>query len=240
MLRMAQPAVARISHFAEDQWGFVTRRQAESTGVSPATIQRLVDSGVLERAAHGVYRLSGAPAPDHAALRAAWLQLAPDRPAWERGADDGVISHRSAASLYGLGELPADRHEFTLPKRRTTRDPSLRFHQRRLADREWVSLRGIPVTRPSRIASDLLWDREDPGAVAHVIADALRGVFDYPGTLADSLAPHAARFGLPAGDGVALLRLLLEPLGDPQTPMWLTEARASAARSHGHGGGDPQ
>jgi hypothetical protein len=82
------------------------------------------------------------------------------------------------------------------------------------------------VTRPSRIASDLLDDKEDPEAVAHVVADAIRGVFDYPGTFADSLAPHAARFGLRRGDGIALLRWLLDLVGDPNTPRYMQEARA--------------
>jgi hypothetical protein len=36
----------------------------------------------LDRVAYGVYRLAGSPTPDHLQLRAAWLQLAPDVPAW--------------------------------------------------------------------------------------------------------------------------------------------------------------
>src|SRR4051812_39249966 len=111
---------ARLSHYSEDQWGLITRRQAEAAGVSTATIQRFATDHVLERVTHGVYHLRGAPMPDHAGLRAAWLQLAPSVPAWERAIDQGVVSHRSAASLYGLGELPADRFEFTLPTRRQT------------------------------------------------------------------------------------------------------------------------
>jgi hypothetical protein len=35
----------------------------------------------------------------------------------------GVVSHRSAAELYGLGHLTADQHEFTVPSRRQTRRP---------------------------------------------------------------------------------------------------------------------
>jgi hypothetical protein len=70
---------------------------------------------VLKRVAQGVYHLAGAPIPDHIGLRAAWLQLVPDVPAWERTPAEGVVSHRSAAAVFGLGHLPADRHEFTLP-----------------------------------------------------------------------------------------------------------------------------
>jgi predicted transcriptional regulator of viral defense system len=210
---------------AEDQWGLVTRRQAAAAGVSPATLQRLSDNGVLERVGRGVYRLAGAPLPDQVPLRAAWLQLAPDAPAWERKADQGVVSHRSAAALYGLGHLPADTHEFTLPARRQVRRPDIRIHRRKLASDEWGTLRGLPVTRPSRIASDLLADREEPEAVAHVVADAIRKKNEYAAAFVGALAPHAARLGLRRKDGLAVLRWLLDLVGDPATPRWLEEAQ---------------
>jgi hypothetical protein len=107
----------------------------------------------------------------------------------------------------------------------------VRLHQRPLPSGEWISLRGLPVTRPSRIASDLLDDKEDPEAVAHVVADAIRAVYDYPGTFADSLAPHAQRFGLRRGDGFALLRWLLDLVGDPETPKYIEEARTHMERA---------
>lgn len=75
---MRYSTLNRLSDIAQQQWGLVTRQQAERAGVSQATIQRLSTQGVLERTALGVYQLSGAPVPDHADLRAAWLQLAPD------------------------------------------------------------------------------------------------------------------------------------------------------------------
>jgi predicted transcriptional regulator of viral defense system len=221
----------RLAQIAQDQWGLVTRRQAERAGVSPATLQRLASESVLERVAQGAYHLTAAPTPDHLELRAAWLQLAPDVPAWERTPRQGVVSHRSAAALYGLGHLPADRHEFTLPVRRQSRREDVRLHQREVTDSGWITLRGLPVTRPARIAADLLADREDPEAVGHVIADAIRGVHDYPGTFADALAPHAAKFGLRRHDGIALLGWLLDLVGDPETPEWIADARAHLQRS---------
>ena len=225
------PTLTRLSELAQDQWGLVTRRQVEDSGVSPATLQRLADNKLLVRVARGVYRLTGAPEPDHLELRAAWLQLAPGIPAWKRTVDDGVISHRSAAALYGLGHLPADRHEFTVQARRQTRRPDVRLHHRPISEGEWVSLRGLPVTRPPRIAADLLAEREDPTAVAQLSADAIRAVYDHPGTFADAIAPYAAQFGLRRGDGLALLRWLLDLVGDPETGRWLAEARAHVARA---------
>lgn len=220
--------ISRLSAIAADQWGLVTRRQAERAGVPRATFDRLTsDQGLIERVAHGVYRLTIAPSPDHVALRAAWLQLAPGVPAWERTPAQGVASHRSAAALYGIGELPADRHDFTVPTRKQSRRADVRLHHRQLDAGEWIQLRGLLVTRPARIASDLLQEDEDPEAVGQITADGIRAVYDHPGTFAAALAPHAARFGLSRGDGLALLRWLLDLVGDPDTSRWMTEARKS-------------
>ena len=221
----------RLRELAQDQWGLVTRRQIDAAGIGPTTVDRLTQPGAeLERVAHGVYKLGGTPIPDHRDLRAAWLQLAPEVPAWKRAADQGVVSHRSAAALYGVGKLPADRHEFTMPTRRQTRRPDVRIHVRSLSDGEWLHLGGLPVTRPSRIASDLLWDHEDPEAVAHIVAESIRRILDYPGTFADSLAPHAGRFGLRKGDGIGLLRWLIGLVGEPDGERWMEEAWAHVDR----------
>jgi hypothetical protein len=67
--------------------------------------------------------------------------------------------------------------------------------------------------------------------VARLIADAIRPVYDYPGTFADSLAPHAAQFGLRKGDGLALLRWFLDMTGEPETDRWMDEARAHVDRT---------
>lgn len=220
-----------LAELAQDQWGMFTRRQAELAGVPATTFERLVASDLsIQRVAHGVYRFIASPIPEHLELRAAWLQLAPETPAWERTAEQGLVSHRSAAALYGLGELPADLHDFTLPVRKQSRRPDVRIHKRPLAGIKWINLGGLLVTRPSRIVADLLSVREDPEAVARITAEAIRKVYDYPGTFVSSLAPFSTQFGLRRGDGYALLRWLLDIVGDPETPRWLTEARETMNR----------
>jgi hypothetical protein len=187
----------------------------------------------MERVARGVYRLSGAPPVDYLGLRAAWLQLAPEIPAPVRRDQQGVVSHRSAAALYGIGDLPAERHDFTVSRRRQSRQPNVRLHVRKLPQSQIGHLHGLPVTRPSRIASDLLQDREEPQAVAQVVADALRSIYDYPGSVADALGPYAIQFGLRRKDGLAALRWLLDLVGDPQTSRWMEEARAHVTERAG-------
>jgi hypothetical protein len=221
---------------ADEQWGLITKQQVEATGVAWTTLARRVEQGSLERIAHGVYRVRGGGEPDHLELRAAWLQLEPRVPAWERTAAAGVVSHRSAGALYGIGHLPADTHEFTLPNRKQTRRKDVRLH-RGDVNHGCVTLRGLPVTRPSRIAADLLSEREDLGAVAQLVVDALRPAFDYPGSVASAIAPYAAAHGLRRGDGIGLLRWLLELSGDPDSEKWLAEAVATEGKGAGRAGG---
>ena len=216
---------------ADEQWGLVTKQQAEATGIAWSTLSRKVGNGALERVAHGVYRIHGAGGVDHLALRAAWLQLDPAVRAWERRVTSGVVSHRSAAALYGIGHLPAETHEFTLPGRKQTRRGDVRLHRGSVEQAGWITLRGLPVTRPHRIAADFLAGREDPGAIGQMIADALRSVFDSPGAMVSAIAPYAAAYGLRRGDGLGLLRWLLDLSGDPEREVWLAEAAASDPRS---------
>ncbi|WP_238015584.1 type IV toxin-antitoxin system AbiEi family antitoxin domain-containing protein [Dactylosporangium sp. AC04546] len=213
-----------LRRLAEGQWGLFTRRQAEAAGLAWTTVTRLARSEATERVAHGVYRFRGFPPPDHVQLRAAWLQLAPDRSAWERDATTGVVSHRSAAALYGLGHLSADIHEFALPGRRQSRRPDVRLHRVRLAVDDCRTAGGLPVTTPARTAADLLHDLEDPGAVGAVLADSFRRSLDSPAEAARHLAWSAARFGLARGDGVALLTWLLDLAGAPEAAAWAAEA----------------
>ena len=218
---------ATVLSLAEEQWGLVTKQQVEATGVAWSTLARQVRTGSLERVAHGVYRIRGTAEPEHLELRAAWLQLSPATPAWERTPEQGVVSHRSAAALYGIGHLPADIHEFTLATRKQTRRADVRLHRGHLPENGWITLHGLPVTRPFQIAADLLAEREDPGAVGQLIADALRPVYDYPGSVARAIAPYAAAHGLRRGDGIGLLRWLLDITGDPERQTWLEEAIAT-------------
>jgi hypothetical protein len=219
----------QLTEMAEEQWGLITRQQALGLGVARRTLDRLTaQEHTLQKVAHGVYRLRGAPPPDHEGLRVAWLQLAPALPVWERIPAQGVVSHRSAADMYGVGHLPELRHEFTVAARHQPRRPDVRTHGRKLTDTEWNILRGLPVTRPARIASDLLYANEDPGAVAQIVTDSLRAVYESPSAVAEALAPHAGKFGLRRRDGLALLRWLLDLVSDPEGELWMAEARARA------------
>ena len=221
--------VTRIRDVAEGQWGLVTLQQARAAGVAWRSLSRLVEGGLLERVAHGVYRVRGTAEPDHLGLRAAWLGLDPARPAWERldDPDGAVVSHASAAALYGVGDLRADVHEFTLPRRRQTRRSDIRIHRGRVRPARRIVLGGLPATRAGPMIGDLLADHVDPDAVARIAAEVLERVLDYPRDVADALAPHAHRFGCRRGDGLALLDELLRRAGSQEREALLAEARSA-------------
>lgn len=176
-----------------------------------------------------MYRVRGAAEPDHLGLRAAWLRLDPARPAWERldDPDGAIVSHASAAALYGVGDLRADVHDFTLPRRRQTRRGDVWIHQGRVPPEQRVVLGGLPTTRAGRMIADLLADHVDPDGVARITAEVLERVLDYPGVVAEALAPYAQRFGCRRGDGPALLDELLRRAGSQAREALLAEARGA-------------
>lgn len=200
---------------AEEQWGLCTRRQALDVGVAPSSLARLLRDGFLERVAHGVYRLRGGAEPDHLRLRAAWLQLDPVVPAWERLHDPAValVSHASAAALYVVGDLRADVHEFTLPARHQTRRADVRIHRGVVPTGQRIVIGGLPVTRAARMIADMLGDDIEPERVAQITAVAIDRVLDQPDLIAACISPYASRFGFRRGDGPALLDHLLGMAG---------------------------
>ena len=111
-------AMRLLEELSTSQWGMVTTAQAVAHGVPRLDLSRLCQSGHLERLAHGVYRDAGAPSEEFESLRAAWLAADPSHTAEQRLRDLSggvVVMGASAASLHGVGDLPADRHEFSAP-----------------------------------------------------------------------------------------------------------------------------
>ncbi|MFI8977155.1 type IV toxin-antitoxin system AbiEi family antitoxin domain-containing protein [Nocardia asteroides] len=215
---------SRLAELAESQWGLLTTAQASAIDVDPKQLQRLVDYGVLTRLRYGVYRLAGVPDSPTEPLRAEWLALDPSRTVGERISDElpfGVVSHRSAADLHGLGDLDADYLEFTVPTRRGTRNPDVRFHRALLTPDEWSLVDGLPVTTPARTIGDLAAARTDGGHLASVVRDALlHGVS--ADEIAEELAPYAHRYGAPVDDGSGLINLFITQAGVPESSLALS------------------
>jgi hypothetical protein len=217
----------RLADVAADQGGLLTTAQAKTVGVTPQQIARLAKSGVLERVVHGVHRLAGTTYDPLSDLRAAWLALEPQTLAGDRLAradPGGVISHRSAAVLHGLGDLDADLHEFTVSSRRRSRNPDVRFHTASHVLEDWTVVSGLPATTVAQTIADLAHTRTDGGHLAQVVSDALTGLDVELDEAAAALRPFAHYYGAPLGDGAALVERFLDDAGIPEATLELARA----------------
>jgi hypothetical protein len=201
----------RLAEIAAGQWGLVTTAQAGALGVSSQSVAKLAGNGSLERLGHGVYRVAGVPMDPLDELRAAWLGLEPARTAGDRLADEipDVVSDRSAAVLFGFGDVEADVHEFTVAARRQTRRDDVRFHRRKLGSRDWTLHAGLPATTPAVTIRDLAASNLDVDHLAAVVRDVLLASAAEPDVVAEVLRPFADAYGAAGDDGADLLRRLL-------------------------------
>lgn len=209
--------ITQIAEIASEQWGLVTTAQARAAGVSAQAMARLHHAGQIERLAHGVYRLGGAPPSQDEELRVAWLALDTRHTPDQRLAMPGleVVSHRSAAAALELGDIDADAHEFTVPSRHQTRRHDVVFHRDVVTQDEWTLVNGLPVTTPLRTIADLARAHLDRGHLAAVVRDAMSRYDLSTDAVAAVLAPYARDNGVTTGDGTALVELMLDEAGIP-------------------------
>lgn len=210
-------AALTASDIAAEQWGIVTTPQLAAEGVSAVQLRRLAEKGIVEQLHQGVYRLVRFPTGPLDDLRAAWIGTDRRRLAAERldgSAPLIVVSHRSAAAVYGAGDLPADTHELTATRRMRLSIPDLRIHVDAGLDRAaWDVVDGMPVTTPARTVADLAAGGVDGEHLGAIIRDLLQSDRASVDELADALAPYAAEFGHAAGDGRGVLDDLVERVG---------------------------
>ncbi|WP_203589917.1 type IV toxin-antitoxin system AbiEi family antitoxin domain-containing protein [Streptomyces sp. SID13031] len=206
-----------VAELAAEQWGLLTAAQAAEHGVSNQVLAHFYRAGALERLAHGIYRLAGAPGDELDELRGAWLGLAPKLTANDRlRHPDAVVSFRSAARVHELGDLEADRHEFTVDRRRTSRRTDIRFHRGPLADRDWRPVNGLPTTTITKTIADLASVNTDGGHLAGVVRDAITAKGIDADLIAEVLRPYAHRYSVKLGDGTGLVARFLEEAGIPK------------------------
>lgn len=117
---------------------------------------------------------------------------------------EAVLSHRSAAALWGFGEEHADYVEISVRRHCKVRRPGTRTHDRPgLWNRDIGSRLGIPVTTPVRTFLDLA-TVTGPKTVERAINEADKlGVID-----ADSLRRALEEY--PGQPGICLLRHVLD------------------------------
>jgi very-short-patch-repair endonuclease len=159
-MHAAERAIARV---AGRQDNVIARQQLLAAGVSRGWIARRLRSGYMRRLHSSVYLIGPAPPTPMARARAAVLACG----------DDAVVSHRSAAEMFGLlGETSGDVH-VTVAGRNPGVHPGVRLHRvAAFARGEVTKVRGIPVTSIARTICDLA-ATESPREVEHAFQEAL-------------------------------------------------------------------
>jgi very-short-patch-repair endonuclease len=150
VLSMTAPAhrarETAIASLAARQHGVVARWQLLEIGLTSRAIAYRISIGRL----HAVHRAVYAAGHRRLTLRSRWMAavLACGRAA--------VLSHRSAARLWGLLDAASARIDVTTPNRSGTSAPRIRRHRvRHLPPEDATSLDEIPVTTVARTLFDL-------------------------------------------------------------------------------------
>lgn len=197
-----------LADLSASQWGMVTTAQAAERGVGRLVLSRLARAGHLVRLLHGVYRDAGAPSDEFESLRAAWLSTDPALTADQRLGDlprGVIVMGESAASLHGIGDLPADVHRFSSAVRRQSQRREVRYRKRDLDLVDLTIVHGLPATTMERTLADLVEARTDLTLVADALRDAVHARHLDLDRLRELLGPLSARNGFRSGDGAALL-----------------------------------
>ncbi|WP_206447625.1 type IV toxin-antitoxin system AbiEi family antitoxin domain-containing protein [Agrococcus sp. KRD186] len=158
-----------INAIAAEQWGLVTTRQAFGAGVNRMHLSRLAAAGLAERLSQGVYRVAGAPQPEHQEILVAWLALHE----FGQPRTSLVVGGVAAAQLHGIGQFWMREIDLLAPTRRRSGRDGVRIRATRLGEREVVTVHGVPTLAPSHTISDLLVLGESPDTVADAAVDAL-------------------------------------------------------------------
>jgi hypothetical protein len=133
-----------IAEIAERQHGVVARWQLLRLGLGRGAIARRLEAERLHLVHRGVYAVGHRRITQMGWWMAAVLACGPD----------AVLSHRSAAVLWGLLEGSPTRVDVIVPRQRGGRD-GVRLHTNTLPPDERTVRAGIPVTTVARTLLDL-------------------------------------------------------------------------------------
>lgn len=132
-----------LAELAAGQHGVVARRQLRAAGLSARSIERRIEASRLHVLHRGVYALG----VHRIGLRGRWMA------AVLACGDDAVLSHRSAAALWGLtrsGSGPIDVSAGVSRRKR-----GIVVHQGRIDAADRTAVDSVPVTSVARTLFDL-------------------------------------------------------------------------------------
>jgi very-short-patch-repair endonuclease len=177
-----------LARLATRQCGVVGREQLVALGFTRNEIAHRVSRERLIRIHRGVYAVGHEALSDRARMIAALLAAGPG----------AVLSHRTAAALWGLLASMPPFAEVTLTDRRPRQRDGLRIHQAKSIDSTWRE--GLPVTSPLQTVRDTDDDRATAEALYLGLIDraaAPPGAEPTRSELERKLLPALARARLP-------------------------------------------
>lgn len=142
---METPASIRLFNLAERHGGYFTTQEALDASISNRLLTHFVSRGVLERVAHGIYRLVAYPGHPHADMLVATL--------WA-GAHSAV-SHESALAVYNLVQAAPPVLHVTVPQPFRGQRPGVRIHLADLKEGPTHVRDDVPVTSIERTLVDV-------------------------------------------------------------------------------------
>jgi len=143
--RATRPDVL-VARLAAEQWGVVHLDALRALGLSDRAVLGRVRAGRLHRVHHGVYAVGHPALPLEGRFLAAVLACGPG----------AVLSHASAAALYGFLEWEERRVEVTVRQPGGRAQPEVLVHRTQALDPCDVGrCAGIPCTAPARTLLDL-------------------------------------------------------------------------------------
>ena len=141
----------RLADLARRQDGVFSRRQALESGLSSQQIRRRVMSGTRTEIANRVYADRGLPMTATAWQWAAVLSCGPK----------AVVSHRSAAQLWGMPVPATPRPEISFPGH-TRPGPRVKVHRVDVPPSDVQVVAGQKVTSRERTVADCLLVLSEP------------------------------------------------------------------------------
>lgn len=140
------PRDVRISAVAVRQYGLISLTQLKALGIDKAAAHARVRAGRLHRVHQGVYAVGHPLLAQEGRWMAAVLACGPQ----------AVLSHRSAAALWGLRRDTRSRTDVTAPGRRGRMPAGIDAHRHgSLEAQDRTTVRGIPCTSLARTLLDL-------------------------------------------------------------------------------------
>jgi hypothetical protein len=197
-----QGSPRQIAALAARQHGVVSRAQLLGLGLGQGAIDHRVGRGLLYPVHRGVYAVGHSVLGPRGQWLAAVLAAGPG----------AVLSHSSAAALWGIRDAEGARPEVTVARRR--RLTSVTTHRIALAEDEITINDGIPVTTPARTLLDLA-EQLTPQRLERAVHEAEYRRLTSPLSLDALLTRHQGR------RGTAALRMIVDrrdPAGHARRP----------------------